>query len=532
MKRRTRRAAIATLASLLTATVALAGCADGEARSRASDDGTPVRGGTLVYRAAGGTKSNDPATTTGYGLAVPLRGVVDSLVFHTADGDFAPWLATKWKVNANATRYEFTLRRDVTFSNGEKLDAAAVKLSYQALRKGGAKYAVANQWIGDLKRIRTPDDHTVVFEFNRPNSGFLQAASSTVLGIVAPETARLPFERRQNGRSIIGSGPFVISESRGDEGYTLTKREDYHWPPAPARNQGPAYLDKIEVRHIQDNSIAAAELRSGGLDLLHNTEPADKTAFASSDEITIRREPLPGAALGFAVNTGQPGLDERAVRRALSLAIDRKAVLARASAIDKPATSAYAASNPFHTDLSDKIVTDVAEARRLLDAAGWRPGPDGVRTKNGTRLSFTLVYSPSTISHEPNIAVVQSQWRAIGVELTFGSLTQAELNQRLQSGDYSFAWASGTRPDADVLRSIYGGLDPELDKVFAGILAEPDVAKRKKLAVKAASIILDEAYFIPLYDFIQPLAYRTTTHLPLFEATHLPWLGDAWVSKQ
>src|SRR5690606_42030730 len=68
----------------------------------------------------------------------------------------------------------------------------------------------------------------------------------------------------------------LISESRGDEGYTLTKREDYHWPPAPARNQGPAYLDKIEVRHIQDNSIAAAELRSGGLDLLHNTEPADR----------------------------------------------------------------------------------------------------------------------------------------------------------------------------------------------------------------------------------------------------------------
>ncbi|GAB3452971.1 ABC transporter substrate-binding protein [Actinophytocola sediminis] len=520
------------LTALVAAGIALSGCAAGAAGGTESSSGPPERGGVLKYRAAGGGKSFDPATTTGYGLAVPVRGLVDSLVFNKEDGSFAPWLATEWTVNDNATQYTFTLREDVTFSNGEKLDAAAVALSYQALRDGGAKYAVANQWIGALRQITTPDQHTVVFDLAKPNSSFLQAASSTVLGIVAPETAKLPYEKRQEGLGIIGSGPFVADESRGEEGYTLVRRDDYEWPPAPAENQGPAYLDKIEVHNIQDNSIAAAELRSGGLDLLHNTEPADKTEFANSAEVTIRREPLPGSALGFAANIEAPGLDDVEVRRALSLAIDRDAVIARASAIDIAPKGAYTASNPYFTDQSDKIRTDVEDAKRLLDAAGWRPGEDGVRAKDGQRLSFELVYSPSTISHEPNIAVVQSQWKDIGVELTFGSLTQAELNQRLQSGDYSFSWGSGTRPDADVLRSTYGGLDEELDAVFEQILAEPDIAQRKTLAARASEIILDEAYYLPLYDFIQPLAYRNSTHLPLLEATHIPWLGDAWVEQR
>lgn len=523
---------MATVTVLTAVGLALGGCAAAGAGGTGAGGGTPVQGGVLKYRAAGGGKSMDPATATGYGLAVPLRGLVDSLVFNNEDGTFAPWLATGWEVNENATRYSFTLREGVTFSNGEPLDSAAVALSYQALRDGGAKYAVANQWIGALRAIGTPDPRTVVFELDRPNSSFLQAASSTVLGIVAPETARLPFEKRQEGLGIVGSGPFVAEESRGEEGYTLIRRDDYGWPPEPAANQGPAYLARIEVHNIQDNSIAAAELRSGGLDLLHNTEPADKTELAASGEITIRTQPLPGSALGFAANTDVPGLDDVRVRRALALGIDREAVLRRASAIDIAPRGAYTASNPYFTDQSDRIRTDVGEAERLLDEAGWRPGQDGIRARGGDRLSFELVYSPSTISHEPNIAVVQSQWKELGVELRFGSLTQAELNQRLQSGDYAFTWSSGARPDADVLRSTYGGLNEDLDAIFEQILAEPDIAERRELAGRASGIVLDEAYYLPLYDFVQPLAYRDTTHLPLLEATHIPWLGDAWVDRR
>lgn len=532
MKRQFRRRASATVAAVISATLLLGGCAASDSGGSAGSSDTPVKDGVLEYRAASGGRSNDPATITGYGPAVPLRGLVDSLVWNNYDGTFAPWLATKWKVNKDATRFEFTLRDDVTFSNKEKLDAKAVKLSFDALRAGGAKFAVVNQWIGDLKEITTPDDSTIVFDFNSPNSSLLQAVSTTSLGIVAPETSKKSFEDRQNGTGVIGSGAFAVSESRGEEGYTLTRRDDYAWAPEAAKNQGPAYLKAIDVKNIEDNSIAAAELRSGGLDLLHNTEPADKTEFASSDDITIRREPLPGSALGFAANIEVPGLDDVNVRKALALAVDRKAVLERASAIDIPPTSAFTASNPFYTDQSDLISTDAGKAVKLLDAAGWKPGKDGIRAKGGDRLSFDLIYSASTISHEPNIAVVQSQWKKIGVELKFGSLTPAELNQRLQSGTYAFSWGSGTRPDADVLRSTYGGQDPELDKVFTAILAEPDIEARKKLAAEASQIILEKAYYIPLYDFIQPIAYRNSTHLPTFEASHIPWLGDAWVDKK
>jgi len=529
MKRQPRRAARAFAASLVSATLLLSGCAGGDSGSGGSSD-TPVEGGVLKYRSTN-VQGTDPAFNTGYGPVVPLRGIVDSLVFNAYDGSFEPWLATKWTVNDDATKYVFTLRDDVTFSDGEKFDADAVKKSFEALRAQGAKYAVVNSWIGDLDKITAPDATTVEFDFNSPNSSFLQAVSTTSLGIVSPKTSALSFDQRQKGDTIIGSGAFVISDYRGDEGYQLTRRDDYAWPPASAENQGPARVEKIEVYTTPDNSIAASELRSGDLDLLHNTEPADKTDFAASDDITIRREPLPGSALGFITNVDVPGLDDVNVRKALALATDRQAVLERASTIDVAPTGVLAASNPYWTDLSDLIKTDVDEATKLLDDAGWKPGKDGVREKGGDRLSFELVYGASTVSHEPNIAVVQAQWKKIGVELKFRSLTPAELNQRLQAGDYAFTWGSGTRPDADVLRSGYSGLDPELDAIFKQILAEPDFDARKKLVTEASTRILEQAYYVPLYDFIQPLAFRNTTHLPTFEASHLPWLGDVWLDK-
>lgn len=529
MLRHPRRATTALLTVLVSATLALSACAGGSVGAAGSTD--PITGGTLKYRSTN-VQSVDPAANTGYGPTIALRGLVDSLVFNAYDGSFEPWLATEWTVNEDATRYEFTLRDDVTFSNGEVLDAAAVKLSFESLRAQGAKYAVVNTWIGDLRDIATPDANTVVFELNSPNSSFLQAVSTTSLGIVAPETAALSFDERQTGLTIIGSGAFVLTENNGDEGYRLERRDDYAWAPAGAQNQGAPYLDAIEVLATPDNSLAAAELRAGNLDLLHNTEPADKTDFAASDEITIRREPLPGSALGFVANTEAPGLDDVQVRRALALAIDREAVLARASTIDIAPSSAFTASNPFYVDQSALIRTDVDEATQLLDEAGWEVGSDGIREKDGERLSFSLIYSASTVSHEPNIAVVQSQWKNIGVELKFNSLTPAELNQRTIAGDYGFTWASGTRPDTDVLRSNYRGVDTELDSLLTQILAEPDLDARKTLATQASEVILTEAYYLPLYDFIQPLAFRNTTKLPTFEASHIPWLGDVWLDKE
>ncbi|WP_170283229.1 ABC transporter substrate-binding protein [Microbacterium ulmi] len=520
----------------LASAIVLAGCSTTPASPESSATtpaGDPVSGGVLDYRAAGGGRSIDPAAAVGYGLAVPLRTLVDSLVFNDIDGSFRPWLAEKWEINADATEYTFHLRDDVTFSDGEKLDADAVKGSFEALERGGAKYATANLWIGDLAGIDVVDATTVTFRFASPNSSFLQAVSTTVLGIVAPATAALSFDERQDGLAIIGSGPFVAAEVRGDEGYRLERRDDYAWSPEGSDGQDAAYLDAIDVHNISDNSIAASELVAGNLDLIHNVEPADKTAFASSPVVTIRRDPLPGAALGFNANVEYGPLQDERVRTALSLAVDRDAVLERASAIDIPATSVFARSNPYWEDKSSEIVTDQKRAAQLLDDAGWsEKGGDGIRVKDGERLSFDLIYSASTISHEPNLAVVQAQWAKLGIELKFGSLTTPELNQRLQNGDYAFSWGSGTRPDVDVLRGQYAGKDAELDDLFTQILAQPDVEGRKELANEAVDIILDKAYFIPLYDFIQPLSYRNEVNLPTYEATHIPWLADAWIDDE
>ncbi len=159
--------------------------------------GDPVPGGTLIFGTAADPICVDPNQTDLTATRDILRQVADSLVDADPEtGEIVPWLATAWEVNDNATVFDFTLRTDVTFSNGEVFDAAAVKTFIDGIRDLGGRAVNASSYLGGYvgTEVVAPDRARVTFD--TPNASFLQALSTVNMAVLSPSTYQVAPEQR------------------------------------------------------------------------------------------------------------------------------------------------------------------------------------------------------------------------------------------------------------------------------------------------------------------------------------------------
>lgn len=156
----------------------LAACGGPSDQVTQAEAGKPQGGGTLRVALDGDPQCVDPQQA-GNNTALNVgRQLVDSLTDQDpVTGEIVPWLAERWDVDADSRRFTFVLRQGVTFSDGAAVDAAAVKANLHAIVALGARSILGSTYLAGLKRIDTPDSHTVVVEFEQPNAQFLQATS-------------------------------------------------------------------------------------------------------------------------------------------------------------------------------------------------------------------------------------------------------------------------------------------------------------------------------------------------------------------
>ncbi len=158
---------------------------------------------------------------------VVLRNVAESLTDQNPQtGTIIPWLAERWDVSENALEYTFHLRKDVTFSNGTRFDAQAVKTAYDSNKAFAAQLPATfgATYLKGYDHAEVVDDFTVKLVLATPNAGFLQATSTTNLAILAPESYTLSVKERSLG-AIIGTGPFVLERYTPESGLRLIKRK-------------------------------------------------------------------------------------------------------------------------------------------------------------------------------------------------------------------------------------------------------------------------------------------------------------------
>ncbi|MET3701316.1 peptide/nickel transport system substrate-binding protein [Citrobacter sp. UYEF32] len=533
----------------LFATMALAGIS---AASVAAEN-APKNGGTLIYLEQQAHTNLYPPAGGFYPNGGILNQITDKLTWQNPKTlQIEPWIAQSWTTNADYTEYTFKLRPGVTFSDGTPLDANAVAKNFDTYGLGNK---VLNQPVSEVinnyLKSEVIDPLTVKFFFKSPSPGFLQGTSAIGSGLVSLSTLEKNFNQLGSARSIIGSGPFVVESDRPGREVKLVARKDYNWAPPSFAHQGRPYLDGINVLVTPEDSVRIGALLSGQADAIRQIQAYDEKRV-SDKGFAVYASPTRGVNNSVNFRPDNPLVADQKVREALLHATNTKEIVQTLFSANYPqATSVLAKTAVGYVDLSDKLKFDPAQAARLLDEAGWKSGPDGVRQKDGQSLTLTAYESPPQPQNKETLQLVAQQWAKVGVKLNVlagdaGSKTLDNLDPA-KTGVYP---SMVGRTDPDVLKSQYfptlrnvllqkGGAsdkvkqfeDDHLNALLSGIASATSQDKRIALVNEVQQYLIDKAYVIPIFEEPQVYAGAPSTKGLSFEAVGRPSFYNTWLDK-
>ncbi len=537
-----RRATLGLVA--VAAAVTLAAC--GTSPSATSTDpaapaGEAVIGGTLTF-----LESQVPTCFYAggggfYPVATILNQVADKLTYQDPETrEISPWLATDWEVDDTATEYVFHLRDDVTFSDGTPLDAETVALNFDHFGLGDEALGLAAQeFVANYAGSEVIDEHTVKFTFSAPTPGFLQATSVVGSAIVAKSTAELPYEQQCQLENLVATGPFTVGDIVPEQQYSLAVREDYDWAPDVSEHQGRAYLDAIEIIVTPEDNVRTGALTAGQADAIRAVQVYDADALTAAGG-EVHYAPTNGVNPQFALRWTNPLLEDVRVRQALQKATDTAAIVETIyQGKFEQATSVLSRGATGYVDLSDRLGYDPEAAAALLDEAGWVPGADGIREKDGQRLELETWVSAVFPLNQQLDELVAEQWEQVGVKLNIDTpdAATATAGQR-DPLQLPVAITHVGRVDPDVLKSNFHSAsnrnalvsdDAVLDGLLDEISTLSSTEERYAKAAEVQEYLIDNAYTIPLYELPQTYATSAKTHGLTWEPVGRVVLYDTWL---
>ncbi|QJT06071.1 ABC transporter substrate-binding protein [Streptomyces asoensis] len=527
----------AALAALVTGSLLLSACSSSDTGTSSGEGGSPKSGGTLTFAVGSDAGCVDPQQVGSNDTIYSLRQVVDSLTDQDPKtGKIVPWLAKSWDISPDTTTFTFHLRSGVTFSDGTPLTAQVVKDNFDAVPKLGALGTLAQGYLSGVESTTAVDPLTVRVKFKQPNAQFLQATATHSLGIESSASARRsPQEKCSKG--VVGSGPFVLNGYVQNQSITLAKRAKYAWGSSLWTKQGEAYLDKLVFKVVPEAGVRTGSLQSGQVDAIGSVGRANEAALKGG-AVNLRQRANPGVVFNLGLNNSRPLFKDAKIRQAILFAIDRQQIVdAVFPTGTEPATSILAHTTPDYADLGSDLAFDAAKAKSLLDSAGWKAGSDGVRVKDGKKLSLTVKWFANAATNQPALELIQQQLKAVGVEVVLKQLQIAQFSPTLQSGDFDAVWGNVTRADPDILRSSYSTRlanfyhlpATALDTALTQQAATTDTAKRKQLVTQAQQLIVQNAYVVPVVELQTQLGVAKKVHNLDFEASSRIQLHDTWI---
>jgi peptide/nickel transport system substrate-binding protein len=470
--------------------------------------------------------------------------VVERLFYYDAQGRFTPHLATGFTQNDERTRFTLTIREGVTFSNGERLDAAAVATNLNLLGHGDDTRGIVRSayFPNEFDEAVPVGDHEVQIRLSAPFGDFIQKLGAwTTVGILAPATVNASLEEQSDLGNVHGTGPFVVESWVPNKEVVLRRREDYAWPRADAGHDGPAYLERITVQQVAEPSLRVGALQSGQVDVIHYVQPTEEPQIAQ-DGFQLIAPSFFGSVWGLQLRLTAPPLDDVRVRRALTHALDRQEILAT-NYPGEAWTEAKSIFNdivPGTLDLRDRFTHDPKLANRLLDEAGWtQRDSEGYRTRDGKRLTLSIYPSVFTTTSKADLQLVAQQWRQVGVKLDILGVDFANYNTVTASPDvplYENHWLAGSQTEAwrwwhSSQGNQFKAPSAELDALLTDLAQAKTDEARIEASKRVQEYVIDNAYYIPVHEFRQ-----TWGASPAVQGLKVDGLGlisfyDAWLDN-
>ena len=473
----------------------------------------PLYGGSVVVAISSDPGGLNPAITTQGGVHLICGSIFSGLVAHDFDLNPVPDLAERWEVSPDGRTYTFFLAREAVFHDGMPVTAEDVRFTFEQLL---LKYHSRTRTsIGDnLRRMDTPNQHTIVFNFHKPYAAFLRLLDVTNAPVV-PKHLYEGTDPLTNPRNTnpVGSGPFKLKEWLKGDHLTLVKNERYF-------KVGKPYLDRIVYKVMPTGALATIAFERGEVDYLLGASPLDIARLKDMPGVIVTtkgREGFAGVET-FIPNITRAPLSDLRVRKSIAYAIDKeflvdKLLFGQGIAATGPVSHMLAwAYNPN----VEKYEHNVALANQLLDEAGHPRGADGVRF----HLKFVHAASYAKVAE-----ALRDQLREVGIAVDLQLMEfAAAVDAVYIKKDFDLAFASfenGPDPDIGVKRTVVSSnigpipfsngasyRNPRVDELFANASSELDKEKRRAYYFEAQDILVKDLPYFWLYEPNSSAAYR------------------------
>lgn len=401
---------------------------------------------------------------------VLIGNVYEGLLSRDSDNKVQPGLAKSWDISNDGTTYTFHLNQNMTFSNGDKLDADDVAWSINQLKE--KQYYNANQ-VASLDKAEAVDANTVKLTLSTPDSNLLWYLTGRP-GLVFDKNAKYNAKTE-----AVGSGPYTV-ESFDSASKMVLKANAKYWGTA----HKPA-TQNVVIRFLTDDNAAVNALKSGDVDVL---SPVNATLAKSLDASTYTVSAADGSdKFVLASNCTNAKLKDKRVRQAIRYAINHKEIIASRGNVDYALGGPIPSVDPGYEDLTGLYPYNVDKAKELMKEAGYT-------TDKPLRLTLTYANTYGTELGDQ----LKSQLAKIGIDLKIDYVEFSTWLQNVHAnGDYELSlvdhaeshdFYKWTTPDY-----YYHYDGKQAQKLYAKALEATDEADSAKYLKQAAKAVSEDA---------------------------------------
>lgn len=534
-------------AGSLTLAQVLAACAQAPAQPAAEDTGDaapaeapasgPQVGGELIIGSIQEPDSLNPWLT---GLTVGLEVeamIYDGLTRVDPEGNHIPMLAAEVPtvenggISEDLQTYTYRLRDNVLWHDGTPFTAADVAFTFEAIANPEVN-ALSRAGFNLVESVETPDDHTVVFNLSEPSVVFLETWGYR--GILP----RHVFEgvdmntNEFNRAPAVGTGPYKFVEWVSGDRVVLERNADYY--------QEGGYIDRIEYLIVPSSDTLLTMLETGEIDMRFALTAENVEIAREFSDYDILSTPA-HAYFHITINNADPVLGDQRVRQAMTHAINKVRISETVlRGLVNPHGSPVAQPSWVYVDHNDRYPYDPDTAIALLEEAGWVEGDDGVRVRDGERLSLEMLNIAGDSERLQIVQLIQADLAQIGAELNISQVDAPTFVSAMTTQEFQWAygfWGFSVDPSGYNERWLSTSPghwlnydNPEVDEILLAALQTPDREERRALYEQFQDIVVEDATNIYIYNrvFFDAIAQRVHGFVPNTSNSTNMWNVHEW----
>jgi peptide/nickel transport system substrate-binding protein len=446
------------------------------------------------------------------------------------DSSFAKRLAQSWDWSRDSLSLAVHIQPNARWHDGARVTSADIAYTYSVYTDSTLGSSMSAQ-LSSIDSVTASDSLTAIFWFNRryplqfyDATSQMQILPKHIFGSIGVDSLR----EAATTLHPVGTGRYRFVSWKANQSIELEADT--------ANYRGAPKIDRVIWRIFQSPDLAARAVLAGEADVYDAMRPENVKAAETNPNVKVLISP--GSDYAFMTfNLAQPLFQSRELRRAITMAVDRRAMTSSVfDSLARPAVGPTISSFPSTDTSLKQIPYDTAAAGRLMDSLGWRTDPaSGIRRKSGKDLRFSILIPTSSANRVSMGVITQEQLRRVGIQADLDQMDFGTFSERLDKREFETAmhsWHLGTSPASirQIWTSEAAGKDginygsyrsSAFDAYVDSAIATPDGEKSREFYNRAYQTAIDDAPAIWLYEPKLVLGINKRIHTA-------PYRPDAW----